>query len=128
MGADFTFAAFPYFDMTEERRQSFQEIVAEISDERQEEFYDWHCLEDMPEYDILDDIEVACCHVGRETATMRAYTENGEPYELNLTGGMSWGDAPTDVYEAFCRASHFDEVYDLATKYAVEYAKEYGAV
>ena len=56
---------------------------------------------------------------------MYAFTEKGEKYELNVTGGMSWGDSPTEAYDAFNRAAFFDEIYNLAIDFSVGYCKMY---
>ncbi|NCX25009.1 MAG: hypothetical protein EBX13_04440 [Proteobacteria bacterium] len=129
MGADFTFATFPYFDMTDERRESFRESIANLTKSEIDEFQEWYGLDD-DDYDteeLLQDIEDACSTCSRETCTMRVHAEGGQPYDLNITGGMSWGDPPTDVMSAFERASFFEDIYQKAIDYSIEYCKMYGA-
>jgi len=128
MGADFTFATFPYFDMTDDRRERFTELLNNLSPEQTSEFQDWFGLDDEDEFhpaDLLDDIEFSCGVSNRETSTMYAFTEKGERYELNVTGGMSWGDPPTDALTYFERAGFIDEIYNLAVDFSVEYIKMY---
>ena len=128
MGADFTFATFPYFDMTDDRRERFTELLNNLSPEQTAEFQDWFGLDDEDSFhpaDLLDDIEYACGVSSRETATMYAFTEKGEKYELNVTGGMSWGDPPTDATAYFERAAFIDDIYNLAVDFSVEYIKMY---
>ena len=128
MGADFTFATFPYFDMTDDRRERFRELLMNLSPEQTDEFQDWFCLDDEDSFhpaDLLEDIEDACSTSSRETSTMYAFTEKGEKYELNVTGGMSWGDPPTDALTYFERAGFIDEIYNLAVDFSVEYIKMY---
>ena len=127
MGADFTLATFPYFDMTEDRRERFRELIVNLPDSETDEFQEWYGLddEDYSLEQLLEDIESSCSVVGRETTTITTYNDKGEKYELNVTGGMSWGDSPTDVYDAFNRASFFDDVYNLAIDFSVEYCKMY---
>ena len=128
MGGHFTFATFPYFDMTDDRRERFTELLNNLSPEQTAEFQDWFGLDDEDSFhpaDLLDDIEYACGVSSRETSTMYAFTEKGERYELNVTGGMSWGDPPTEAFDSFNRAAHFDEIYNLAVDFSVEYIKMY---
>ena len=128
MGADFTLATFPYFDMTDDRRERFGELIVNLPASETDEFQDWFGLdgdEDCSLEDLLDDIETACSVTGRETTTITTYNDKGEKYELNVTGGMSWGDSPTEAYDSFNRAAFFDSVYNLAIDFSVEYCKMY---
>jgi len=128
MGADFTLATFPYFDMTDDRRERFRELIVNLPASETDEFQDWYGLDDEESYnleELLDDIESACSVCSRETSTITTYNDKGERYELNVTGGMSWGDPPTGAYDAFNRASFFESVYDLAIDFSVEYSKMY---
>ena len=125
MGADFTLATFPYFDMTDDRRERFRELIVNLPASETDEFQEWYGLDDEESYDILEDIESSCSTVSRETTTITAYNDKGERYELNVTGGMTWGDSPTDAYDAFNRAAFFESVYNLAVDFSVEYSKMY---
>ena len=128
MGADFTLATFPYFDMTDDRRQRFADLVENLPQEETDEYMEWFGLDEeecVSLEDFLDDIETACSTCSRETSTLTTYNDKGEKYELNVTGGMSWGDSPTEAYDAFNRAAFFDEIYNLAIDFSVEYCKMY---
>ena len=128
MGADFTLATFPYFDMTDDRRERFRELIVNLPASETDEFQDCFGLdgdEDCSLEDLLDNIETACSVCSRETTTITTYNDKGERYELNVTGGMSWGDPPTDAYDAFNRAAFFENVYNLAVDFSVEYSKMY---
>ena len=129
MGADFTLATFPYFDMTDDRRERFTELLNNLSSEQIDEFQEWYGFDDddftLWAADLLEDIETACSTCSRETSTITTYNDKGEKYELNVTGGMSWGDSPTEAYDAFNRAGFFESVYDLAIDFSVEYIKMY---
>ena len=128
MGADFTLATFPYFDMTDDRRERFRELIVNLPASETDEFQDWYGLdgdEDCSLEDLLDDIESSCSTVNRETCTITTYNDRGERYELNVTGGMTWGDSPTDAYDAFNRAAFFESVYNLAVDFSIEYCKMY---
>ena len=128
MGADFTLATFPYFDMTDDRRERFTELLNNLSPEQTDEFQEWYGLDDEDSFhpaDLLEDIETACSVCNRETSTLTTYNDKGEKYELNVTGGMSWGESPTDAYDTFNRAGFFEDVYNLAIDFSVEYIKMY---
>ena len=128
MGADLHIATFPYFDMTDDRRERFTELLNNLSPEKTAEFQEWFGLDDEDSFhpaDLLEDIETACSTCSRETSTLTTYNDKGEKYELNVTGGMSWGDSPTEAYDAFNRAAFFESVYDLAIDFSVEYIKMY---
>lgn len=127
MGSDFTLATFPYFEMTDDRRERFRELIINLPASETDEFQEWYGLddEDYSLEELLQDIESSCSTVSRETTTITAYNDKGERYELNVTGGMSWGDPPTDAYDAFNRASFFESVYNLAVDFSVEYSKMY---
>ena len=128
MGADFTLATFPYFDMTDDRRERFRELIVNLPASETDEFQEWYGLdgdEDCSLEDLLDDIESSCSTVNRETCTITTYNEKGEKYELNVTGGMTWGDSPTDAFDAFNRAACFESVYNLAVDFSIEYCKMY---
>lgn len=128
MGADFTLATFPYFEMTEDRRERFRELIVNLPASETDEFQDWYGLDDEESYNIeklLEDIEASCSTVNRETTTIATYNDKGERYELNVTGGMTWGDPPTDAYDAFSRAAFFGSIYNLAIDFSVEYSKMY---
>jgi len=127
MGADFTLATFPYFEMTEDRRERFRELIVNLPASETDEFQEWYGLdeEDYSLEQLLEDIEASCSTVNRETTTITTYNDKGERYELNVTGGMTWGDSPTDAYDVFNRASFFENVYNLAVDFSVEYSKMY---
>ena len=128
MGADFTLATFPYFDMTDDRRERFTELLNNLSPEQTDEFQEWYGFDEEDSFhpaDLLEDIETACSTCSRETSILTTYNDKGEKHELNVTGGMSWGDSPTEAYDAFNRAAFFESVYDLAIDFSVEYCKMY---
>ena len=111
--------------MTDDRRERFRELIVNLPASETDEFQEWHVLDDEESYDMLEDIETACSVCSRETSTITTYSDKGERYELNVTGGMSWGDPPTDAYDAFNRASFFESIYNLAIDFSVEYSKMY---
>tara|TARA_R110002020_G_scaffold297769_5_gene513530 strand:+ start:2174 stop:2566 length:393 start_codon:yes stop_codon:yes gene_type:complete len=127
MGADFMFAKFPKFTMTDERKQSFRGILDSLEETDMQQMYEWYFFEDETNDQIrstvLEDIETACDIESRETSIDEQYNSNGEMFHTNITGGMSWGDPVTDAYDSFAKASHFDAIYNLAIDFAVQDCK-----
>ena len=125
MGADFMFSRFPRFEMTDERELKFEEALQDIlSDPNEEvEFLDWFMFE-ADETTAFGEImnaldQVAKCQDSREVCGVRDFTPGGFAY-VNYTGGVSWGDSPTDAYDVFNMAGFFPEIYELALTFAQE--------
>ena len=120
MGADFVYATFPRFERTEERQAALQEIAQSIG------IVD---LDGKGELDINDKGEVAelrkqlsmsidsvhshgdsrdCCIIDRGT------------HHAWISGGMSWGDPPTEAYDCFQLLQRCLPLYDKAMEFAIE--------
>tara|TARA_R100000008_G_C3580403_1_gene168119 strand:+ start:948 stop:1367 length:420 start_codon:yes stop_codon:yes gene_type:complete len=125
MGADFTMQKFPSFTMTSERETKFRETIDNISQEQYEELREDLFFDDEDEnyikQSLLDSVvEANGSAYGREVAPDTAYTPEGKEYEILVTGGMSWGDSPTETYDIFWRASYVEEIWDLAIDFSIE--------
>jgi len=126
MGADFMFSRFPRFEMTPERENEFEDTLQDIlSDPNEEvEFMDWFMYE-KDETSAFQEILGALSLISetadndREAAAVRDFTEGGFAY-VYYTGGMSWGDEPTEIYTYFNMAGFFPEIYELALTFAQE--------
>ena len=124
MGADFFMSRFPRFQMTDERANEFEDALQEIlSDPNEEvEFMDWfmYAAEDgstfqevMGALSLINETADDC----REAVAVRDFTEGGFAY-VHYTGGMSWGDEPTEIFTYFNVAGFFPEIYELALTFA----------
>lgn len=125
MGADFMFSRFPRFEMTDERELKFEEALQDIlSDPNEEvEFLDWFMFE-ADETTAFGEImnaldQVARCQDSREVCGVRDFAPGGSAY-VHYTGGMSWGDEPTEIFTYFNIAGFFPDVYELALTFAQE--------
>jgi len=126
MGADFMFSRFPRFEMTPERENEFEDTLQDIlSDPNEEvEFMDWFMYE-KDETSAFQEILGALSLISetadndREAAAVRDFTEGGFAY-VYYTGGMSFGDEPTEIYTYFNMAGFFPEIYELALTFAQE--------
>ena len=126
MGADFMFSRFPRFEMTDERENEFEDTLQEILSDPNEEdwFMDWFVYGD-DETSAMQEV-LGALHLINETAdnsreavAVRDFTEGGFAY-VHYTGGMSWGDEPTEIYTYFNMAGFFPEIYELALTFAQE--------
>jgi len=124
MGADFMFSRFPRFEMTPERENELEDTLQDIlSDPNEEvEFMDWFMYED-DETSAFQEV-LGALHIINETAdnsreavAVRDFTEGGFAY-VHYTGGMSFGDEPTEIFTYFNIAGFFPEIYELALTFA----------
>jgi len=124
MGADFMFSRFPRFEMTPERENELEDTLQDIlSDPNEEvEFMDWFMYED-DETSAFQEV-LGALHIINETAdnsreavAVRDFTEGGFAY-VHYTGGVSFGDEPTEIFTYFNIAGFFPEIYELALTFA----------
>jgi len=124
MGADFFMSRFPRFEMTDEREHEFEDTLQEIlSDPNEEvEFMDWF-MYDAEDGSTFQEVMGALHTISetaddcREAVAVRDFTEGGFAY-FHYTGGMSWGDEPTEIYTVFNVAGFFPAIFELAEGFA----------
>ena len=124
MGADFCMAKFPRFAFNAERKGQFRETLKSMTEDDREYLRDCYYFEDESDSSIIEDmleaIEEASDLVTRETGEWSEYDEDGNTVWLTYSGGMSWGDNPTEAYSVLDKASHLESVYNLAMKFSAE--------
>ena len=112
MGANFLYATVPCFTLTPERERQFTEMLNQhFADGTAES------LRDRVELELFDEEEVSNAalaeHVVAKLQEADACRQRGSrevsylslsgmDYEVMITGGMSWGDSPTDAFDSFC--------------------------
>lgn len=124
MGADFMYAVAPIWEATDERKAKLQEVIAAITDEAIAEYENDYCFfhtEDANQArGMIFDACMACeennFHT-RETADMKLEEMN---WRAVITGGMSWGDNPTDAYGSIAMVGTIEEVFNLLKEWSVE--------
>tara|TARA_R100000008_G_scaffold57562_1_gene35594 strand:+ start:71 stop:463 length:393 start_codon:yes stop_codon:yes gene_type:complete len=127
MGADFTLAKTPVFRMTEDRKKVLTEELSNLTQQdyenlRGELFWDDESDTEIQEA-CLDAIEqVMNLGEPRDCCTDWEYNENGERMMFLYTGGMSWGDSPTDNYD-LVSSLYYVPVADTIERFAVEDCK-----
>jgi len=112
--------------MTPERENELEDTLQDIlSDPNEEvEFMDWFMYED-DETSAFQEV-LGALHIINETAdnsreavAVRDFTEGGFAY-VHYTGGISFGDEPTEIFTYFNIAGFFPEIYELALTFAQE--------
>jgi hypothetical protein len=119
MGADFLYCVVPKFKVTEERKKRLEQVLAVLSDKE--------LLEDLPyplqPADDTDPEEVRHEVIDAVLVTQEVDSEiwlPGMRWRGLIDGGVSWGDSPTDRFDSFLIANHYDVVMDAMTEMATE--------
>lgn len=141
MSADFSFITVPLIaHLSEDRAESLRQAIELLTDAQciaideytRCELYEWVTTADKPENtaelqegirQLRDDIFAAVAEVCVEknhTAEAGMLYRDGMLYPLAITGGMSWGDAPTEIFNQFALIDQIDCVVELLTTWARE--------
>lgn len=124
MGANFLWALAPIWKSTDERQAKLKQVIAELSDEGIAQYEEeYHIFNTEVPNEARERILEACmacetdqCYT-RETTDMKL-TEM--PWRAVVTGGLSWGDSPTDVFDSFVIVGTVEEVYNLLKEWSTE--------
>lgn len=124
MGANFLWTLAPVWKSTEERKTRLKQVIADISDEAIEQYEEeYHIFNTESPEEARAAIFEAClaCEASqcetRDTASMKLEEMN---WKAVVTGGLSWGDSPTDVFDRFVIVSTVEEVYNLLKSWSAE--------
>jgi hypothetical protein len=124
MGADFMYAVAPIWKATDERKAKLKQVIADISDEAIQDYENtWYVFntEDNNEArKMIFDACMACEESNfqtRETGDMKLAEMN---WRAVITGGMSWGDNPTDAFGSISMVGTIEEVYSLLKQWSIE--------
>ena len=124
MGADFTMAKFPRFAFNAERKGQFRETLQSMTEDDKEYLRDCYYFDGESQEEIIDDmlatIDSASSISSRETVELAEYNSEGNCIEVTYTGGMSWGDYPTEAFSVLDKAGHLESVYNLAMRFSAE--------
>ena len=124
MGADFTYLTVPRVEMTPERKEQLIALIDTLTLEDFDERYDFDDEDDEGNPIGIDD----------EKDFLKTIIENYNDFDQRrdtsdissngiwkyITGGMSWGDAPTDAYDLFDHIVNCPPLYDTLLKIARE--------
>jgi hypothetical protein len=120
MGADMCLAGIPVMDITEERLEELRKIVAALP---AQELPDYDAFEGQEE-DIAwlrDQLRAAVDFLPKATRSREVCTlgvDDLTPYEYWFSGGLSWGDEPTDAYGHFRRLTLAEPIWRKLVEWA----------
>jgi hypothetical protein len=99
MGAEFILMGVPAAEIDDARKKRLLEIVGGVTEDSED--CDFQNFEDVEEY--RNALAKAVEFIGRadRSREVAVFGLPGAQYEVLLTGGMSWGDAPTDAFGSF---------------------------
>ena len=104
MGANFIYQILPVATITQDREASFVKRVKHEPEEEREDI-----LASFQEYKSLSDLTLC----PRDVGLLRL--DRGSITYL-ISGGMSWGDAPTDTYSILEQLAPFFELFKTWAK------------
>jgi len=126
MGADFLLYSLPWTQLDEARQKQLHDTIDQLADEQLQEVADGDGTFDDDELPNVRSVlhgavgDYMQLDNRRDTATWR---HSPAPISRIFTGGLSWGDAPTDSCETFDLIATCDPVYELLKRWALEDAK-----
>ncbi len=125
MGADFMFTVCPRCELTQERKKRIKETIRAISDEDLLEVVNDYWQPCLADESTPAEIRVELYRVVLENAEIENRETSwiqleGMDWVANITGGMSWGDSPTESFDSMHSIAYFDPVYDLMKEFSRE--------
>lgn len=118
MGADFVFTFAPLCVMNPERLAKLKAEIDRVDPSGEEcEAFGFGQDDDQMVRQRLEEYFAEYPFERRDVGIMQP-DEDGPRYIV--TGGMSWGDEPTDSYDLIFKIGHFKNIYDLLMKWARE--------
>lgn len=131
MGADLILMSIPRFDPTFARKRQLARFLINQPEADLLGFAEDYCLLDdvNPEATprqkaniirkkLYDDVlESLKCEGNRDTCNLRFYKM---PYEVLISGGMSWGDNPTDACDTMQHVNAYGPLWEFLMQLAIE--------
>lgn len=120
MGANLLLAYIPAAKITKTRRRVLHRLVNELTDEEA------NCEEIKSISDECDTRQMLHEHVDLLPANPCVHRDVVElslphiPYPLLFTGGHSWGDSPSELFDQFCCLGYLQPIYRQLRDWAVE--------
>ena len=110
MGADFLLYSLPACEISPDRSVELKEIIRNLDDTDYAEIADFFGENGEVEEALLSSVdELVTIAQSREVSSGMSF---GLDYTLMFTGGLSWGDHPTEAAETFDRLSMVGMIYD----------------
>ena len=121
MGADFIFHTLPACHLTEGRLAALRLLANTATLENDDPSGDYEEDEDWRRA-LLAAIDCLAKEYDREVGRWNVTDDPQNPllFPVWITGGMSWGDPPTDAYEHFDNLGQCPAIMELLLKWAKE--------
>lgn len=123
MSVCFMFTTAPQPVLTDERKAAVKELIQTIPDSELQEIDEIYGAVEEPRSadelraELFQSI-VSCCELdGGDSATLQM---PGMDWKAVITGGMSYGDSPSDSFEIVAMASRFPCIENLLMQFARE--------
>ena len=124
MGADISLSVLPYFTMTEERKSRLLCIIDDMTKEDLADLMYWHSDAKNNPDKALKELKIFAREFfenyedniyRRDVAILRF-----QEVQYAITGGMSWGEQPTDACDMFNTIMDFGILYEIMEGMAEE--------
>lgn len=115
MGADFTYAILPYAEHTFERAKELHRIVTHLPEDTIADITSFHGIETREEF---AELAREYWNLGNKRDVGGLWLEDQIHYIL--TGGLSWGDSPTDSYKVMAALTDILDVWKALELWASE--------
>ena len=127
MGADFIFQALPACHLTEGRLAALRLLANTATVENDDLPYGYEGEEDWRRA-LLAAIDCLAKDYDREVCRWDVTDDPHSPlrFPVWITGGMSWGDSPTDASEHFDNLGQCPAIMELLLKWAKEDVEDAG--
>lgn len=124
MGADFLYEVLPACKITMDREEEMESVINKINDIIDE--YD--SIDPQVDLDGYKNILIASfsdypklgLRWHRDIGELDMFRPKDMKYPIFITGGMSWGDPPTDSYDSFQRLAACRPIWNKLRKWAIE--------
>ncbi|MCE9554680.1 MAG: hypothetical protein K8T91_15090 [Planctomycetes bacterium] len=123
MGADFFLYSLPWTQLDEARQKLLHDTIDRLTDEQLENLAE---VVGSFEEEELSEVRTAIhtavheyldLNEGRDTTTWRS---DSDPITRVFTGGLSWGEAPTECCQTFDIIANCEPLFDLIERWARE--------
>jgi hypothetical protein len=141
MGVDIRLYSLPHCELTDERREKITEVVEAVSDKDILDYNENFICIELPDLGDMDmaygegsetealstlvrtEILYACFEILKDADNprdMASISFPGMKYRVLMTGGMSFGDSPTESSDYFDKLSNFDPLWGLLQTFSEE--------
>jgi hypothetical protein len=122
MGADFVFHIIPYPNLTPERKQEIDALISSLT------YDDFMYLSDKEPETLEEERDYLRYTMEKDFETWGRRRDcgftcipvTGLSVRYVVSGGMSWDNSPTDIFDPMQHVADVPKLYDLLYKYAVE--------